>query len=121
MRDQGLCWFLLRGCQHHPGDQGLGWQVRRSAVQVELFFKSKKYASGVEDGPGWHTYLKKGYAKKVREMDSFADVKGVKDLTKIRTLTEEGFKIYGEDELKINQDPQATFTEDCPFDCQCCF
>eukprot|EP00656_Telonema_subtile_P055176 TRINITY_DN8467_c0_g1_i2.p2 TRINITY_DN8467_c0_g1~~TRINITY_DN8467_c0_g1_i2.p2 ORF type:complete len:120 (+),score=34.99 TRINITY_DN8467_c0_g1_i2:344-703(+) len=90
-------------------------------TKVELFFKSKKYASGVEDGPGWHTYLKKGYAKKVREMDSFADVKGVKDLTKIRTLTEEGFKIYGEDELKINQDPQATFTEDCPFDCQCCF
>ena len=29
-------------------------------MQVELFFKSRTYPDAVEDGDGWHTFLKKG-------------------------------------------------------------
>lgn len=36
-----------------------------------------------------------------------------------RRTTEEGFKIYTEEELGL-QDEQAGDTPDCPFDCDCC-
>ncbi|ORY84457.1 hypothetical protein BCR37DRAFT_386605 [Protomyces lactucae-debilis] len=45
----------------------------------------------------------------------FTDLKG----SKKRKTTEEGFKIYDDEELRI--DPNAGSTDDCPFDCQCCF
>ena len=35
-----------------------------------------------------------------------------------RKYTEEGFKIYSTEELKIGQGGD---TADCPFDCECCF
>ena len=28
--------------------------------KVEMFFKTHKYCDGIEDGDGWHTFLKKG-------------------------------------------------------------
>ena len=37
-----------------------------------------------------------------------------------RGQTEEGFQIYLEDDLKINL-PGSGMTDDCPFDCDCCF
>merc|ERR1711865_1066619 len=102
---------------------GFCFQAPGSAPKgkVELFFKSRTYPDGVEQEDNWHTFLKKGFAKKVRDREGMADVRGVHDLTKMRKLTEEGFKIYGEDELKLDEDPKAIFTADCPFDCQCCF
>jgi hypothetical protein len=33
-------------------------------------------------------------------------------------FTEEGFKIYSTEELNIGKGGE---TEDCPFDCNCCF
>lgn len=33
-------------------------------------------------------------------------------------FTEEGFKIYSTDDLEIGKGGE---TEDCPFDCKCCF
>ena len=40
------------------------------------------------------------------------------DASKIRKRTEEGFKIYNLEELNIGKGGE---TEDCPFDCDCCF
>ena len=37
---------------------------------------------------------------------------------KARKRTEEGYRIFHEDELKINR---GGGTPLCPFDCQCCF
>lgn len=34
--------------------------------------------------------------------------------------TDEGFKIYTEDELRLG-DGKVGETPDCPFDCECCF
>lgn len=36
-----------------------------------------------------------------------------------RGITEEGYAIYGEDELKLNS--TGGDTPLCPFDCDCCF
>lgn len=39
-----------------------------------------------------------------------------------RKRTEEGYKIYTEDELGLGASSKnAGYTKDCPFDCQCCF
>ena len=39
---------------------------------------------------------------------------------KIRRVTEDGFKIYTEEELGLNMTGGGD-TELCPFDCDCCF
>jgi membrane protein involved in colicin uptake len=39
-----------------------------------------------------------------------------------RKRTEEGYKIYTEDELGLGASSKnAGYTKDCPFDCNCCF
>jgi septation ring formation regulator EzrA len=38
---------------------------------------------------------------------------------KVTGTTEEGWKVYSEDFLKLNTEGGAT--ADCPFDCDCCF
>ncbi|GIQ81601.1 protein of unknown function DUF1764, eukaryotic [Kipferlia bialata] len=43
-----------------------------------------------------------------------------RDLSPARRFTEEGFRIMTEHELGINN-ANAGMTDDCPFDCQCCF
>ncbi|KAJ9080971.1 hypothetical protein DSO57_1019366 [Entomophthora muscae] len=48
--------------------------------------------------------------------DDFFDSRGTKSK---RKTTEEGFMIYSSKELNIGQGEGDT--EDCPFDCQCCF
>ncbi|CCG81963.1 Uncharacterized protein C6G9.01c [Taphrina deformans PYCC 5710] len=47
--------------------------------------------------------------------DLFTDLKG----SKRRKTTEEGFRVYDDEELKI--DPNAGNTDECPFDCSCCY
>ncbi len=37
-----------------------------------------------------------------------------------RKKTEEGFNVYTEEELGMGN-PNAGNTDQCPFDCQCCF
>ena len=44
---------------------------------------------------------------------SNSDSKGIRK-------TEDGLRIYTEDELGLNK-PGAGETDDCPFDCDCCF
>ena len=68
---------------------------------------------------------KKSKAIKKPEKDVKKDAKPVKfekpTVTKKegpRKYTEEGFKIYSAAELKMGQGGN---TEDCPFDCDCCF
>ncbi|KAI9205067.1 uncharacterized protein BJ171DRAFT_82542 [Polychytrium aggregatum] len=48
------------------------------------------------------------------DTDGFANSRGLK----VRGYTEEGYKIYGEDELFSSTGGD---TEDCPFDCRCCY
>jgi hypothetical protein len=36
-----------------------------------------------------------------------------------RKRTDEGFRIFSEDELGLNK--KGGFTDMCPFDCECCF
>lgn len=40
--------------------------------------------------------------------------------SKCRKNTEEGFKIYTEDELRLG-DGKVGATAECPFDCECCY
>jgi len=47
--------------------------------------------------------------------DDFADSRGAQ---KGRPKTEDGFLIFGTDELNIGKGGE---TEQCPFDCNCCF
>jgi hypothetical protein len=58
-------------------------------------------------GPAWDSQVK----------GSVEDIFGA-ETSKQRKRTEEGFVIYHEDELKINEGGD---TDLCPFDCQCCF
>lgn len=45
--------------------------------------------------------------------------KEMREETKERKVTEDGFKIYTEEELKLNG--KGGGTDLCPFDCDCCF
>lgn len=45
------------------------------------------------------------------------DIFGV-EAARQRKQTEEGFAIYHEDELRMNQGGD---TDKCPFDCTCCY
>ena len=54
---------------------------------------------------------KKNSEKKQRKSVSNSEIKP-------SGLTEEGFKIYKEKDLKIGKGGN---TKDCPFDCECCF
>ena len=38
----------------------------------------------------------------------------------MRKRTEDGLAIYTKEELKMNL-PGSGMTDDCPFDCDCCF
>lgn len=54
----------------------------------------------------------------------FCDTRGLSSAK--RRTTAEGYPIYTAEELGINPsgsnaDPNAGNTDDCPFDCQCCF
>lgn len=63
--------------------------------------------------------LEKKQVKAVRPIekdDDFNDSKGEKGGK--RRYTEDGFPIYTLDELKIGRGGD---TDDCPFDCNCCF
>ena len=48
---------------------------------------------------------------------SVDDIFGVEE-GKARKRTEEGYAIYHEDELNMNKGGD---TEQCPFDCKCCY
>ena len=58
-------------------------------------------------------------SKDNKEVKSKKDAKEVKEAKpKAARFTEEGYRIYTTDELKIGKGGD---TEDCPFDCNCCF
>ncbi|ODQ50644.1 DUF1764-domain-containing protein [Saitoella complicata NRRL Y-17804] len=48
--------------------------------------------------------------------DDFANSRGASNVKR----TEEGFRVYDEDFLKMNI-PGSGETEDCPFECECCY
>ena len=56
-------------------------------------------------------------AKPAKTMEK-AEKKDTGAAKKSRKFTEDGLKIYTMEELKIGQGGN---TEDCPFDCDCCF
>ena len=75
--------------------------------------KKKKEPVAVTTAPA--ATEKRRDAKKpyVQEDSLFTDLKGSKG----RKRTEEGFRVYNDEELKI--DPKAGTTDACPFDCEC--
>ncbi|CUA70106.1 hypothetical protein RSOLAG22IIIB_00452 [Rhizoctonia solani] len=83
------------------------WMSPSPLRQVEVKSKKAKKAKPSKDG------------KKNAAVDSdderFRDSRG----TGPRRRTEEGYAIYKEDELGINN--EGGDTPLCPFDCECCF
>jgi hypothetical protein len=47
-----------------------------------------------------------------------AKIEREQENNKGRKMTEDGFKVYTEEELGIGKGGD---TEDCPFDCKCCY
>ena len=54
--------------------------------------------------------------KQQEDEDRFADTRGLK--SKTREMTDDGFYIYSDAEMKVGQGGD---TDQCPFDCDCCF
>ena len=83
----------------------------------EIFAKKKN--KQVKDKPKPPIPEQKEKKKKVKaktNYDGFFGTRGSK--TDERRYTEDGFPIYTDKELRVNEGGD---TEDCPFDCQCCF
>ncbi|KAF7320253.1 hypothetical protein MKEN_00809900 [Mycena kentingensis (nom. inval.)] len=92
----------------------------------QIFTNKKKRAAAVHESLPSHKKRKldtkkQPEAKKPKQrpqkedLDRFKDSRG----TGPRRKTEEGFSIYKEDELGIND--EGGDTPLCPFDCDCCF
>ena len=98
-------------------------KVSKEKIKIDLdsLFKNKKRAKPI--------------AKKTVEVAKVAPVKGKKaeikakpvvkkivsktaEAQKVRRVTDDGFKIYTEEELGIGKGGD---TDLCPFDCDCCF
>ncbi|GBG66828.1 hypothetical protein CBR_g70706 [Chara braunii] len=58
--------------------------------------------------------------KKVKKGQAFSAANVLEDATVNRKRTEEGYRVYTEDELRVSR-KQAGGTPLCPFDCDCCF
>jgi hypothetical protein len=62
--------------------------------------------------------LQGAQGKKTKVEGSKDDIFG-DEAQQARKRTEEGFRVFSEDELGLNK--KGGFTDDCPFDCDCCF
>lgn len=83
-----------------------------------------KQASKAETKPSDPLPSKKSLQLKAKgqKNSKSPNVQGVKKdhYPRDRKNTEEGFKIYTEDELRLG-DGKVGETPDCPFDCDCCY
>lgn len=59
-------------------------------------------------------------AKMNKIFEAIDNAKKTDGAQKIRRVTEDGYKIYTEEELGLNMTGGGD-TELCPFDCDCCF
>lgn len=81
--------------------------------QLEAAFAKKRKLNGnAED----KNHSKPQALPKFDKNDDFFDTRGTK--AKQARYTEEGYRIYTDKELKMNQGGE---TADCPFDCKCCY
>ena len=82
---------------------------------ITRLFINILYITTLRDTTTYTVYLFKGKAK---IGGSKTNIFGEENDDRKRT--EEGFKVYKEEELKMNV-KNAGYTDKCPFDCDCCF
>ena len=94
--------------------------------ELDSLFKSKKIKKDKEPvktpskpSSDLKSKSKDELAKILFEKQNKVDLKKEKKESKIRQAVD-GFNVYTEEELGLNN-PKAGTTENCPFDCECCF
>ena len=94
--------------------------AKGDAIKTELDTLFKKSKKSITKTPTQTKSApeKPAKASKPVKKEKSAPVKAKPAASKPRKRTEEGFLVYTEEELGIGKGGN---TEDCPFDCDCCF